>query len=1111
METERLLALLVLTTAFLAFSCVKEKFEEPMESGFSLLPPESTGVTFSNDLAYDEEFNIYTYRNFYNGGGVAVGDFNNDGIVDIYLTANMLSNRLFIGNGDLTFEDITEEAGVAGAKSWCTGVTAADINGDGWLDLYVCNSGDRTGDNKQNELFINLGLNENNLPRFSEEAQKYNLADRGYGTHTAFFDYDRDGDLDAYLLNNSYRSIFDFNRMKNQRPVRDDLGGDKLFRNDDNFFTDVSQQAGIYGSEIGFGLGVTVADINLDGWMDIFVSNDFFERDYLYMNNGDGTFKEDLENQILSLSVASMGADIADINNDGFPEIFVTEMLPEDEARFKTKMTFESWDTYQYNVANGYYHQFTRNVLQLNNGDGTFSEIGRLAGVEATDWSWGALMCDFDNDGLKDLFVANGLFKDIIDQDYINFVSNEEIVRQVVTEEGVNYKKLIDTIPSTPIPNYLFKNQGNLNFKNRAREWGLAIPSHSNGAAYADLDNDGDMDLVINNVNDHAFIFRNDLDNQGNYIKIVLKGTLRNSYAIGSKVRVYLNDKTLYQELAPVRGFQSSVDYRLNFGVGEVIVIDSIKVVWPDNQASLMTEVAVNQTLFLDQSNTEVYHQDYTGLPSGNPLLKNITDEIEIDFIHRENRFVDFDRDRLIYHMVSTEGPKICVGDVNNDGLEDFFIGGAAGMPSALFMQNSDQTFRSTNERLFIPDAAHEDIDAIFFDADGDTDLDLYVCRGGNEFLLNPNLLVDQLYLNNGTGKFTRSAQFLPTFKPESSSCVRTSDYDQDGDSDLFVGIRITPGYYGMSTNGYILNNDGQGKFKNVTPIVAPDLEKIGMITDARWIDIDRDNDDDLVVVGEWMPITIFKNNGGKLEKIKDPVQGLRTEGWWHCIQPGDLDGDGDLDFVVGNHGINSRFRASQKQPVSIYINDFDKNGTPDPIITQYQGNKAYPTVLRHDLVMQLPMLKKKYPNYSLYKEQSIDDFFEKDLLRQSVHKETFLLHSSIFINDGDGRFTMEELPVSAQMSPAFGLMVRDITGDDHLDILLGGNLYGVKPEVGRYDASYGVFLKGNGDGSFESLSAKDSGFRSKGQIRDIAQISFGNRNLVLVAKNNDLLEIFEY
>lgn len=1094
---------------------------------FTRMPAEETNIHFSNDLSYDREFNIYTYRNFYNGGGIAIGDINNDGLVDIYFTGNMESNRLYLNLGDFRFADITDQAGVAGQRAWSTGATMADVNGDGWLDIYVCNSGDVAGDNKQNELYINQGISsetEEEFPsvRFEEQAEEYGLADAGYGTHAAFFDYDKDGDLDVYLLNNSYRSIFDFNLQKEQRTIRDSLGGDKFFRNDlfaeggnsQRRFVDVSEEVGIYGSEIGFGLGVTVGDVNKDGWQDIFVCNDFFERDYLYINQGDGTFEEELEDQINSLSVASMGADMADLNNDAYPEIFVTEMLPEQEDRYKTKMTFEDWSRYQYNLQNGYYHQFTRNVLQLNNGNGTFSEIGRFAGVEATDWSWGALIADYDNDGLSDLYISNGLYQEILDQDYINFVSNEEVVRQVVTQEGVNYKELIDIIPSNPIANYAYKNQGDMQFTNVAEAWGLAIPSHSNGSVYADLDNDGDLDLVVSNVNDKAFVFRNETQEyypQHHYLKVELKGGKANPYAVGAKVTLKAGGQTFYRENNPVRSFQSSVDPRLNFGLGKIERIDSLIVDWPNQQRTVQTNIEVDQFLIIDQNTAPQKPVSEPAGKSGEKLFREITATLSWGYTHRENKFADFDRDWLIYHMVSTEGPKTCVGDVNGDGRQDFFIGGAAGSPGAMFIQQPDGSFARSSEGVFKQEAGAEDLDCTFFDADQDGDLDLYVARGGNEFVIDKQTLVDQLYLNDGTGTFSRSPQFLPTSKLESSSCVEAGDYDQDGDLDLFVGIRMVPGYYGVPGDGYILENDGTGKFRNVTAEIAPDLDRIGMVTDARWLDYDQDGDLDLIVIGDWMPIVILENRNGTFTRKDRAIKDPKTHGWWNALATGDFDGDGDTDILLGNHGLNSRFAASPDKPISMYVNDFDDNGTPEQIICQYNGEESYPLVLRHDLVRQLPELKKKYLKYHDYKEQTIEDIFSPEQIRTSVQKEVYQLASSLLLNNGDGSFSLETLPLPAQYSPVYGIWVEDIDGDGNLDALLGGNLYGVKPEVGRYDASYGLMLKGNGDGTFQPVRTKETGLNVRGQVRDIDQLVVDGRRLLIVAKNNEPMQVFEY
>jgi enediyne biosynthesis protein E4 len=1066
---------------------------------FEKISSARSGINSTNALTFNNQFNVYTYRNFYNGGGVALGDINNDGLLDIYFSFNMEENRLYLNRGSFQFEDITEKAGVAGKGAWSTGVSMADVNGDGLLDIYVCNSGDVKGDNKQNELFINQG----DLT-FVESALEYGVDDRGYSTHAAFFDYDNDGDLDLYILNNSFQAIGSFNLRKNERGKRDNKGGHKLLRNDNSHFVDVSEQAGIYGSVIAFGLGVTVGDINKDGWQDIYVSNDFFERDYLYINSKNGTFKECLPNEMKSISGASMGADLADINNDTYADIFVTEMLPEKNDRIKTVTTFENWDRYQYNVANGYYHQFTRNMLQLNNGDDTFSEIGRLCKVEATDWSWGALIFDMDNDGYKDIFVANGIVKDLTNQDYLQFASSEEIVRSVTSGKDVDYKKLIDAIPSNKMSNYAFHNEGNFGFNNMASSWGLGEPSFSNGSAYGDLDNDGDLDLVINNLTLEPSLFRNNTNSisKNTYLKFILHGLEKNTLAFGTKITVFKGHQKFYLEQMPIRGFESSVDTRPNFGLGKLSEVDSVIVEWPDDRITCLRNTKTNQTISLNQlDGKKIEGKSYIG--NSIPIFnKENANEIGIDFKHKENDFVDFDRDRLIYHMLSSEGPKISVGDVNGDRLDDFFIGGAKDQPGALYVQLASGQFRSTNQKLFEEDKSSEDTGSTFFDADKDGDLDLYVCSGGSEFSSNSSALIDRLYINTGKGKFNKRDLILPTFNFESTSTVKACDYDKDGDEDLFVGVRLQSLLYGVPVNGYILNNDGTGKFENVTEAIAPNLLKIGMITDASWSDVDGDKDMDLVIVGDWMPIKVFLNEGGKFSEVKSALE--NSNGWWNTIEPADLDNDGDIDFVVGNHGLNSRFRASVEKPITMYVNDFDQNGTVEQIISCYNGDKSYPMALRHDLIQQLPLFKKKYLKYDNYKDQTITDVFTAEQMKRAISYSISTLSTSILINEGDGTFKVNSLPIEAQFSPMYGISIIDADRDGKLDIIAGGNLYRAKPEVGRYDASYGVFLKGDGKGNFISIPAKESGLFLDGEVRDIVKVRCDNATKIIVSRNND-------
>lgn len=1073
-------------------SCNETVNKEPQ---FELLTAKTTGINFNNDLVSTDVFNVYKYRNFYNGGGVAIGDINNDGLQDIYLTSNLNENKLYLNKGNFTFTDITITANVGGSKAWSTGVSMVDINADGFLDIYVCNSGDVEGDNKQNELFIN-----NTDGTFTEKAVEYGLADLGYSTHASFFDYDKDGDLDVYLLNNSYQAIGSFNLTKNERPKRDILGGDKLFQNQGNYFVDVSEKAGIYGSIIGFGLGITVSDVNNDGWEDMYISNDFFERDYLYINQKNGTFKEQLTASLNSISGASMGADAADINNDGYNDIFVTEMLPKEYARLKTVTTFEDWNKYQYNVKNDYYHQFTRNMLQINNQDTSFSEVGRFSGVEASDWSWGALLFDMNNDGLKDLFIANGIYKDLTNQDYLRYVSNEEVLQSLVIDNKVDFKKLIDIIPSNKVKNHAYINKGNLTF-NRENN-GLNTEGFSNGAAYGDLDNDGDLDLIVNNVNMPLFVYKNNLDKTATkYLKVILKGEGLNTNAVGAKVKLATKTATYFLEQQPARGFQSSMDNRPNFGFKETDSL-TLTINWPSGKRTQLQNIEVNKTLTLFEKDAQTVVKK-EGIVTQDIFTKNSN---TIQFVHKENNYIDFNVDRLLPFMRSAEGPKMAVADVNNDGTEDLFIGGSKNNIASLFIQKNT-TFIKKEKTTFNNQRAAEDAESIFFDADNDGDLDLYVCSGGVETSKYSANYLDKLYFNDGAGNFTLSDQKLPTTTQyHSSSSVVVADIDNDNDLDLFVGERTIPNAYGMPGSGFLLINDGTGKFTEQSASLAPEFKNLGMITDAIFIDINKNGYKDLVIVGDFMGVEVFENQQGKFKKNKNNALS-NLKGWWNTIEKSDLDNDGDFDLILGNHGLNSRFKATPKNPIKLYVNDFDKNGFLDPVLsfTNTDG-KEYPYALRHNLVDQLKYLSKKFPDYESFKSATIQDIFTPEQLQESTTLKANTLGSVILFNEGAFIFTVQKLPLETQFSPIYAIATSDFDNDGDQDILLGGNLDGVKPEFGRYDASFGNYLENKGNRVFK-FHQKGKGLKVNGQIRDLKVL----KNKVFITKNNDSLEVYNY
>ncbi len=1090
--------------SFIFLNCQKENPTKP-DTLFTLISPDSSGVHFENTITTNDSINILAYEYLYNGGGVGIGDFDNDSLPDIFFTGNMVPCRLYHNKGNFKFDDITTSSGIDTKGIWAYGVSVIDINQDGWQDIYLCAGGMGNKDAFPNKLFINQG----NLT-FKESAKEYGLDDAGESIQSAFMDYDNDGDLDMYLLTGGG---FEKSAIV-PRPIINDGSArntDRLYRNDYDaslthpFFTNVSQAAGII--EEGFGLGVSVLDINEDGWPDVYVTNDYLSNDLLYVNNHNGTFSEKSDKYFKHTSHFAMGNDVGDINNDGLMDIIAVDMLPEDHYRRMLMYGPNQYDRFYYSVNHGYSYQYMRNTLQLNNGNGSFSEIGQLAGIYKTGWSWSALLADYDNDSHQDIFITNGFGKDVTDLDFVKF-RREALTTMDAPSQKKAFSDSLAVRSGIHIPNYAYKNNGDFTFSKVTDDWGFSIPSYSNGAAYADLDRDGDLDLVVNNIDAKAFVYRNNLIEQktpnSNYLRIKLHGSENNKSGVGSKIRIVYNGKIQVRFLSTPRGFESSVEDYLHVGLGSYTTVDTVSVVWSDGRLSNSFNIQTNQVLHIDHKHSQPSLK--TNSKFDQPIFETLP-EATIPYRHVENDFMDYRLQPLLLHKLSQEGPGITVGDINGDGLDDMYVGGSYRQPRSILIQTKNKTFK--NISFDTDDFPSEDAGCLLFDADNDHDLDLYVVSGGNEYSEGNIRYQDRLYINDGKGNFKKNIQALPSMLT-SGSCVVSGDYDLDGDLDLFIGGRATPSKYPVAPTSYILRND-HGKFSDVTEVIAPELKNIGMVTSSVWTDFNNDNQLDLIVAGEAMPITIFKNEKGKFTNVTTQTGLGDTNGFWNSITAGDFDNDGDVDFVAGNFGLNSPYHASVKEPMTIHHADFDNNGSVEPIVSCYEDGISYPVSSLDVITQQVPSLKKHILYYRTFAATTTEQ-----LLKMTGKKDISLLtiktlHSTYFENKGYGTFATKVLPLEAQLGPLYGMLAEDINGDGNLDLLAVGNSYATEVITGRYDALKGITLLGDGKNNFTHLSVIKSGFFVDGDGKSIARLNLGKEKVIVVTQNNDSVKGFRY
>jgi hypothetical protein len=1087
---------LLLFVTFFFFACTKSKDGQLFEQ------VENSGIQFTNTVTDEKDNNIFKYRNFYNGGGVGIGDINNDGLADVFFTANQGANKLFLNKGDFKFEDISDKAGFSKKDQWSTGVTMVDINNDGWLDIYVANAGNMMQEDlRKNQLFIN-----NHDLTFTDSAEAYGLANNGYTTHASFFDYDMDGDLDCFMVNNSPIPVNTLN-YANARDIRAENsavadflkgGGDHLYKNEGGKFVEVSAEAGIHGSLISFGLGVTIGDVNGDAWPDVYVSNDFFERDYLYINQKNGSFKDEIETYTEHNSIASMGTDMADVNNDGYPDIFTTEMLPDNDFRLKTTTSFDNIDIYRLKVASGFYHQFMHNALQLNNKNGKYKEVARFSGVEASDWSWGEMIFDADNDGYNDIYVSNGIYRDLTNQDFIDFFANTMIQKMVLSGKKDEISSIIEKMSSQPIPNKMFRNNGDLTFKDMGKDWGLDIPSFSNGAAYGDLDNDGDLDMVVNNNNMPSFVFKNKSreKNKNGYIGFKLKGLPGNINAVGAKINVFIQGQILSKEVIPARGFQSSVDYKQIFGLGQFKKIDSVQVIWPNLTQSILKLQKLDTVYAIDQA-SQIVKPFVVQQEKVAPLFEEVKANFEK---HTEDDHVDFYAERIIPRILSQEGPKAATADINGDGLADLFIGGANNKGSQIYLQTSNGDFKPKPQIAFNAFTSYEDVAAVFFDADKDGDMDLLVGSGGNNRLSNRGELNHRLFLNDGKANFTHFADAFPVFEYNTGVMV-PMDYDLDGDLDVFVGARNTPLKYGVTPSSALYQNDGFGKFKDVTSTIAPDFSKLGMVTSAVWGKITSKPRSSLIVVGDYMYPVIYAFENGKMVEQASNLNGMN--GWWQSIQMADIDGDGFQDLIIGNMGENGYLKPTPAAPVKLWINDFDGNESIDKILTRTIDGKDVPVFMKGEMQEQIPLLKKENLNYEIYAKKAFQALFKKELVDKAAMKLYNYTSSIIAWGKGDGQFDVQRLPSEVQFSSLNAMVSTDVNADGKTDLIMGGNQFGFLPQFGRLDANYGLVLINKGKRVLEVVEDKQSGLAITGQVRDMVLFQQGAQKKILFFRNN--------